>query len=266
VRIFVSHARERAEIADRVVLSLRKAGHQVFLDRDALPGGGDYDTRIRDEVGRCSLLVFLVSPEAVEPGAYSLTELGYARDRWPDPTDHVLPVMVAPTAFEHVPPYLAAVTILTPEGNVAAEVTTEVEKLTRQRRVRLVRVLSVVSVVGLAAALLAPRLLELIRRDGDTTGGERCLLAVTLEGAPSQVRLSTTRLEVTTHRGAEQSVLNDAGRSELDVDLGRSEPWRIDVRDLEGVALVSAQITGCPKESLAFTGPHASLAVVPRPR
>jgi hypothetical protein len=64
----------------------------------------------------------------VRPGAYTLTELGFARERWPHPAGHILPVMVAPTAPETVPPYLRAVTLLEPRGNVAAEVADAVRR------------------------------------------------------------------------------------------------------------------------------------------
>jgi hypothetical protein len=74
-------------------------------------------------------LVFLVSPSSVQTGRYTLTELKYARHKWPHPKNRVLPVIVQPTDFERIPAYLKAVTILEPEGNVAAEVTEAVNNL-----------------------------------------------------------------------------------------------------------------------------------------
>lgn len=52
MEIFVSYASEHGDDADRIVLTLRKAGHRVFLDRDASLEGQDYDARIREAVAR----------------------------------------------------------------------------------------------------------------------------------------------------------------------------------------------------------------------
>jgi hypothetical protein len=58
----------------------------------------------------------------VAAGRYTLSELDLARRRWPHPSGHVLPVLVAPTPMASIPPYLLAVTVLTPQGNLVADV------------------------------------------------------------------------------------------------------------------------------------------------
>ena len=63
--------------------------------------------------------VFLVSPESVEPGSYCLTELGFARERWPKPADRVLPVVVAATPPESFPPDISEPLGALPTGNVS---------------------------------------------------------------------------------------------------------------------------------------------------
>jgi TIR domain len=92
--IFLSYASEHLDMADQVKLALVGAGYRVFFDRDSLPAGADYHVRIRKAVQGSDAFVFLISPDAVTPGSYALTELKFARETWPDPTRHVLPVMI----------------------------------------------------------------------------------------------------------------------------------------------------------------------------
>src|SRR6185295_11955597 len=77
--------------------------------------------------------VFLISQRSVTSGSYALTELKYARQKWPDPRHRVLPVMIERTAYDQIPNYLKAVTVLEPEGNVPAEVAAELEKIRLQQ-------------------------------------------------------------------------------------------------------------------------------------
>jgi hypothetical protein len=122
LNIFLSYASEQRDTAEAVHLGLQGAGHAVFFDRDALPASGNYLARIAREIGRADLLVFLVSPQSVAAGRYTLSELDVARRRWPHPQGRVLPVMVAPTPMASVPAYLRAVTVLEPRGNLVADV------------------------------------------------------------------------------------------------------------------------------------------------
>ena len=122
MKIFLSYASEQRELADAVQLGLRGLGHEVFFDRDALGVAGNYLARITDEIQRADLLVFLVSPESVAHGRYTLSELDVARRRWPHPQGRVMPVMSAPTPFSAIPQYLKAVTVLEPKGNLVADV------------------------------------------------------------------------------------------------------------------------------------------------
>ncbi len=122
MKIFLSYASEQRPVAEPLTLALEADGHEVFFDRHDLPVGGSYHDRIRDAVDDADRYVFLISPESVEPGSYALTELSLAQARWPRPSGRVLPVMAAPTPFDRLPPYLGAVTVLQPKGNLAAEV------------------------------------------------------------------------------------------------------------------------------------------------
>jgi tetratricopeptide (TPR) repeat protein len=150
--IFLSYASEQRALAEEIALALRGEGHEVFFDRSELPEGEAYNARIREAIEASDLLVFLVSPEAVAEGRYTLTELRFAEDKWRSPTGRVLPVMVRPTDGAAMPAYLRAVVILRPAGNVPAEVVAAVDRLLKPRWLRWLRrygaALAVVALVG----------------------------------------------------------------------------------------------------------------------
>jgi hypothetical protein len=129
VRIFVSFASEQEQLAEPVALALRRREHSVFFSHDDLPPASNFDERIEKAIARSDIFVFLISPESVSKGRYTLTELAFARAKWPDPSDRVLPVMLVETPLENVPNYLKAVTILEPSGNTAAETAAAVDNL-----------------------------------------------------------------------------------------------------------------------------------------
>lgn len=129
MKVFLSHASEDVKVATEICLALRGAGHAVFFDAHDLPPGGDYNTRIRDAIDASDALVFLVSPHSVDAGGYTLSELKFAKQKWASPWGHVLPVMVGETDWGTIDPYLAAVTVLKPVGNRAAEVVDALARL-----------------------------------------------------------------------------------------------------------------------------------------
>lgn len=131
MRIFLSYPSELKSTAEPIAFSLRSRGHKVFLDRDDLPAGQTYEDQIHDAIEASDLFVCLISPEAVDGGRFTLTELAWARKKWGTADEHVLPVMVKKTDLSAVPNYLKSVTILEPMGNVAAEVTAAVNALVR---------------------------------------------------------------------------------------------------------------------------------------
>jgi hypothetical protein len=132
MKLFISYAHEQCSVAEEVNASLAARGFDVFFDRAVLRGGAEYDERIKAAVEDSEVLVFLVSPESVSPGSYTLTELGIRKTQHPNPSGTALPVMVKPTLLKHVDPYLRAVTILYPLGNVAAEVSAAIDNLSKQ--------------------------------------------------------------------------------------------------------------------------------------
>jgi hypothetical protein len=133
MKIFLSHASQDRSAAEAIAFSLRDRGHKVFLDRDDLPAGQGFDERIERAVKESEIFIFLISPDSIAEGRYTLTELLLARRKWPSPSGHVLPVRVRTTPPDKVPPYLKAISILEPQGNVAAETSARVGGMGRFR-------------------------------------------------------------------------------------------------------------------------------------
>ena len=138
MEIFLSYASEDKATAESITFSLRDRGHTVFLDRDDLPAGESFDHQIERAVNESDIFIFLISPDSVTEGRYTLTELKFARHKWRSPNNRVLPVMARKTPLEQVPTYLKAITILEPTGNVAAETSAAVDEMRPRSSWRLV--------------------------------------------------------------------------------------------------------------------------------
>ena len=81
-------------MAEQIALALRGRDHQVFFDRDSLTVSAEFHQRIQQTIDESEFLIFLISAAPVQRGSYALTELKAARQKWPHPKDHVLPVVV----------------------------------------------------------------------------------------------------------------------------------------------------------------------------
>jgi hypothetical protein len=126
LRIFLSYSTQQADVAKELYLSLRQSGHHVFFDRTSLPAGEEYDRAIAYAVRSSDRFIFLLSPQSLRDGAYTLSELRFAEEAWPTPAGRVLPVLAVPMEFCEIPGYLKAVTVFRPRGNLVAEVTAEI--------------------------------------------------------------------------------------------------------------------------------------------
>jgi hypothetical protein len=155
MNIFLAHASEDKETAESIAYSLRSRRHKVFLDQDDLPPGASYDQQIERAVKNSDIFIFLISPTSVAEGRYTLSELTFARQQWPDPNGHVLPVMTRKTPAKDIPPYLKAVTILEPRGNTAAETSAAVDKMRHGSWRSGYRIAMVVGVLCAITAVLA---------------------------------------------------------------------------------------------------------------
>lgn len=131
MHVFLSVASPERKQAEEVALALRGDGHVVFLDEHDLPVAESYHERIRRAIERADIMVFFISPASISPKRYTLSELKFAQAKWPHPQGRVLPVMVSRTPMDQIPPYLKAVSICTPKGDLAAEVAFEVGRLSK---------------------------------------------------------------------------------------------------------------------------------------
>jgi TIR domain len=120
-------------LAESIAFSLRSRGYTVFLDRDDLPAGESFDQQIERAVKDSDIFIFLISPDSVAEGRYTLSELTFARRKWNSPNGRILPIMARKTPIEQVPPYLKAVTILEPLGNITAEASAAIDDMRRGR-------------------------------------------------------------------------------------------------------------------------------------
>jgi formylglycine-generating enzyme required for sulfatase activity len=134
MRVFVSYSSEDRKLVEPVYLALRAQGHRVFFDRAELPPGEEYDVRIRRAIEKSRLFIFMVSPTSLDAGSYTLTELAIAQKIWDHPGGRLLPVLLRPVDLRQVPAYLKALTLLEPEGNVAAGVADAVHRIALARR------------------------------------------------------------------------------------------------------------------------------------
>jgi tetratricopeptide (TPR) repeat protein len=157
VKIFVSHASEQSELARTIEIALSGEGHAVFFDRSSLPSGDEYHERIRRAIADSDLLIFLISPESLARGRYTLNELEFAEQKWRHPAGHVLPVMTSAIDVKSIPVYLKAVTLLQPQGDIPAAVVAAVSRMSASWWSRTVRsrVWKLGAIVLLAAIGLA---------------------------------------------------------------------------------------------------------------
>jgi len=83
MKILLSYAHEDFALAEKIAQAPRAAGHRVFFDKHNMVGSEDFNARIRDEINSSERFVFLLSRAALDPGGFTLTELRFARERWP---------------------------------------------------------------------------------------------------------------------------------------------------------------------------------------
>ncbi|MGQ0648264.1 MAG: SUMF1/EgtB/PvdO family nonheme iron enzyme [Gemmatimonadaceae bacterium] len=157
MKLFLSYASQDRETAKAIELELLEQGHDVFFDREDLPPGEGFHTRIRHAIAQSDLLVFLVSPDAVDPGSYTLTELEIAEQTWKRASGKLLPVVLRPTPLQSLPPFLKSVTFLETAGSVPAAVAATVERKDAERKRRLFTKVGVAGVIAFVVAIGALR-------------------------------------------------------------------------------------------------------------
>src|SRR4026208_1369902 len=135
MKIFLSYASQDREPAHSIYLALRDQGHKVFFDRADLPAGEEFHNRIRAAIEDSQLFLFLISPNAIDAGSYTLTELDIAEKAG----SKILPVMLEKTPIEALPASIKGITFLQPDGNLPAAVAAEVHRIAgsfRRKRIK----------------------------------------------------------------------------------------------------------------------------------
>lgn len=222
MRVFVSYASDDHDLVEPIVVALRGRGFKVFFDKDDLPPGETYDQQISAAIRRSDLIVFMISPASLAAGRYTLTELKFARERFPSPRQRVLPVMLQPTDFDQIPAYLKGVTVLQATGNLSAETGAVLARMrAKLKRGRLPAAIALLALMG-GGAFAAYKYLP-----GIAPGAERPVkIAVTgqtihppLFGQPAQISLAAT----VSNRGAEFAPV-DSFRVEVSTQAGEAVP------------------------------------------
>ncbi len=155
MQIFLSYASQDRAAAQAIERGLREQGHDVFFDRDDLPAGEEFHNRIRRAIEQSDLLIFLVSPDSVDAGSYTLTELEIAEKSWKQAGGKLLPVILRPTPRETIPPFIRSVTFLQTEGHLPASVAAAVHRLARERRQKRYRTAGVAALLAALALAVA---------------------------------------------------------------------------------------------------------------
>ena len=160
MNVFLSYASEQRALAERVCRQLEAENHKVFFDHDDLGGGDAFGQRIRDEIERSDVLVFLISSASITPSRYALTELAIAAGLAPRKRPAILPVRTDLTPIDAVPAALRSYTILEPQGDMVAEIALAVDRLHRRARRRHLQIAVVatlaIATVGLTYRMFAP--------------------------------------------------------------------------------------------------------------
>ena len=156
MNVFLSYASPERSLAEHVSAILRANGHSVFFDRAEISAGDPFDPLIRQAILRSDILVFLASPSALRQGAYTLSEIRIAEERWPSAAHRVIPVLLGEVQVQDLPPYLRAVSSIKPVGDPIAEIAASVAA--QERHVRWWRV----SIEPIAAGLVVGVVLGVI--------------------------------------------------------------------------------------------------------
>jgi hypothetical protein len=257
MRLFLSYSHEQRPIAERLAVRLEEERHHVFFDRTDLGSGEPFDARIRSEIGRASLFIFLVSPQSVKQGSYALTELGLARKRWRRAAGRILPVLVEPVPKELMPEF--GVGYFTPEGDWVAGVVARVAEIARVRRLRLIRTISTAAVLAVSGWVAADRWRPHPKPP--------CRLAAEFQPSPAR---SVSMPEGLTLHVVAGGVTHDFlvqrdGTCRFEVEASQVGDWSVDFTSADGLAWGRSSLHGCPTAPTRVTlDEGSSLTILPQ--
>ena len=151
MKIFIAYAREDESLAEEIQLTLG-VNHDVFFAPHSIVPAENVHDRIRKEIQRADLIIFLVSRFSTKERKYTHSELSFIT-----PRQKLLPVEIDTVPDESLPARARLLARFKPEGNVPAEVAAKVAELALERRKRLwvfVGQLAIAAVLALALAFV----------------------------------------------------------------------------------------------------------------
>ncbi len=116
MQVFVSYPREREEDAKYLATALRNRAFRVFLDRESIKPGEDWDEAIRRGIGGSNVFVILFDPGAANEGRYFAIELDEIEARLPQHNVLGLVVLHGEASADDLPPRLARFHAITTDG------------------------------------------------------------------------------------------------------------------------------------------------------
>jgi hypothetical protein len=245
LKIFISYAREDTAIAKSIAVRLRGDRHTVFFDRDSLRAGEAYDGEIRREIANADLFIFLISPHSVEKGSYAHTELEFAEARWPNPSGHVLGVIIEQPPEKSIPPYVGVVTFPHTEGNLEALVLSVVAKISARRRRPWRWALGVSIAIAIAASIYA-----LVRQPHVD---EVCYLTADLRRDDGSAIAPGMAIDVSYAETNQPFLFTDNSAT---IDVGpfqeKDLSWKIGLRGPDGSDLGEVALKGCITSEQGF--------------
>ncbi len=168
LRIFLSYDSAHRPLAEKIAQTLKNDGHRVFFDKESLPPGRHFNEQIRKAIRYSDRFLFLASRNALQGGRYTLTELEFARTRWPAPVGRVFAVIVDPELKpDMLPVYLSSVQVLSIAGNTPAEIAAAIDRTSGIRTMywacAAVSTLALAGIIGLASGWSPDFLLQVLQ-------------------------------------------------------------------------------------------------------
>ena len=153
MKVFISYGSEQREFADRLRGALVAEGDTVFQDREQISVGEAFHKRIRMEISRADVFVFLATKDSTTTGSYPLSELKQAERLWPNPEGKVFVSLLNGFPPDQLPGYLGSVSAHLPTGDAVADMLAELA-LIRETRIGS-RLFVLRFVQGVVAGMLA---------------------------------------------------------------------------------------------------------------
>lgn len=155
LKIFLCHAHADRAVAEEIAQALKNDGHVVFFDKDSLPPAGDYNEQILKAIEASDRFIFLISRNALAEGKFTLSELAFARERFPNAEGAVFPILIdTGVPMTDVPAYLRSVHILQVEGNAPVEVLAAIRKSRKVSGACIAGLLGVIAAAGVAGLVV----------------------------------------------------------------------------------------------------------------